>query len=284
MTIKEKIQYAVRDMGSKIERDDKHIYRDKNTGNLLQGVTSVSHIVPKDWLAAWGAKEAVKYLGYSDYKEDTKEAEAILDELKHCTLEEYIEILHTAKGASGRKSKKAMVDGKLGHSWLESFVQAKIEGKDVPNIPIGILERPLRQFCDWEAIEIDHWIASEGLICNLLKYYAGQFDAIARLKSGWLALIDFKFSGHIADEYSLQTAGYAACFESYGIKFDERIIIRLPKTIDRDEWNDTTHQYEKKPNNIEVYKIPTDYERDRDAFYASLVVKSWINHLEKIRK
>ena len=34
----------------------KHVYRVKATDEWLQGVSSVSSIVPKDWLSAWGGK------------------------------------------------------------------------------------------------------------------------------------------------------------------------------------------------------------------------------------
>jgi hypothetical protein len=94
---------------------------------MYQGVSSVSSIIPKDWLAAWGAKEAVKALGYSDYP-DTKLAEEVWQQIKECKdVKEYVKILHNAKGASTRKSKTAMLDGKLGHKWLEQLVQARIK-------------------------------------------------------------------------------------------------------------------------------------------------------------
>jgi hypothetical protein len=274
--MKEKIQAAIKDMESKIERDSKHIYHDKFSGFMLQGVTSVSSIVPKDWLSAWGAKECAKDLGYTEY-EDYTLAQAVLDAARGMSVKQWVNRLKEAKGAAGRKSKKALVDGKLGHKWLEDNIDAQLKGTGAVGIPTGLLERPIKQFCEWEAYNVQEWYASEALVCNPAKMYAGQLDAICLLKDGKIALCDFKFASHVSEDYSLQTAGYAACFESYGITFDNRLIIRLPKTLEQEEWNPVTFERKMVPNNIQVHEIKTPYERDRDAFYAALIVKSWIN-------
>ena len=123
------INDAVADMGSKVEfinEKRQHRYQVRATGEWLQGVSSVSSIVPKDWLAPWGAKEAVKFLGYSDYEGDTERANEMLDKIRACTPETFIKLLAEAKGASGRKSKQSLIDGKKGHAWLEDFVKAKV--------------------------------------------------------------------------------------------------------------------------------------------------------------
>lgn len=281
--MKENIKNAILDMSRKIERDSKHVYRDPITGDMYQGVSTVSSIVPKDWLAAWGAKEAVKFLGFTDYKNDVENLNQMLLKIKNSSAEQYLEILREAKGASGRKSKKAMVDGKAGHQWLEDLVKARINGKKDPEIPFNTpLERPIKQFLEWDFNMVDYWIASEALVVNPEKRYAGQLDAIAVLKTGELTLCDFKFSSHIDPDYWLQTAGYAACFEPYNIRFDKRLIIRLPKTVEREEWNTKEFKYEMKPNDIEPFVVPTLYEVDRNAFFNALPLKSWINMVLKL--
>jgi hypothetical protein len=275
MTIEERVTSALADMQSLIVFDSKnHVYRHRETDFWFQGVSSVSSIVPKDWLAAWGAKEAVKALGYNDYGDMTV-AEATLKRIKSMDVKQFHALLKDSKGASSRKSKEALVDGKLGHHWLEMYVKARIEGTPVPLIPIGTpLERPIRQFKAWEALNRVEYIASEKYVVNEAKLYAGTFDAIAMI-NGKLCLIDFKFASHISEDYSLQTAGYCAAFEKYGITFDERVIIRLPKSLEREEYVD--YKYRLVPNDIEVHYIKTRYESDRDAFYAALTVKAWIN-------
>jgi hypothetical protein len=64
------------------------------------------------------------------------------------TPEEYILFLKNAKGASGRKSKTALVDGIAGHLWLETFVKARIRNTELPAIPTGALERPIKQWLE----------------------------------------------------------------------------------------------------------------------------------------
>lgn len=278
----EKIHHAVLDMMKKVRINDKHIYTATDTNEWLQGVSSVSSIIPKDWLSAWGAKEAVKFLGYSDYEGDTKLAVETLDKITSMTEpEEFIALLKEAKGASARKSKKALVDGKKGHEWLEEFVKAKIRGTELPKIPIDALKHPVEQFLEWETKNISQWVLSEARVCNLEKKYAGTMDALAFTKEGKVAIIDFKFASHISEDYYLQTAGYQACFESYGIQIDERIIIRLPKTVEKEEWDDKKRKYKIVPNNIEVEIVKTSYEFDRDTFFHALPVKKWINQFTK---
>lgn len=280
--MKEKIKKAILDMSSKVERDTKHMYTDSFTKEKYQGVSSVSGIVPKDWLAAWGAKEAVKSLGYTDHN-DYSVALDVWTSIKNCkTIEDYVKILKEAKGASGRKSKQALIDGKVGHKWLETYVDAKINGKNIPIVPTGLLERPIRQWLKWEENEIDYWIASEGIVVYPEKRYAGQFDAIAQMKTGDLSLIDFKFASNISEDYYLQTAAYVATFEPYGIKFDKRIIVRLPKTLEKEQWIQSEYKYQMVPNDIEVKVVPTSYEGDRDAFFHALPLKGWINYVVKM--
>ncbi len=277
-----KIQNAVLDMMSKVKfLEDGHTYQNVETGEWLQGVSSISSIVPKDWLSAWGSKECAKFLGFSDFPEDTENAEKMLAKIKTLEVPEYIALLKEAKGASSRKSKTALVDGKAGHLWLEEYVLARIRKTAIPNIPTGMLERPITQFLEWELGNIAEWVLAEARIAYPEKKYAGTLDAVAILKNGHLVIVDFKFASKISEDYHLQTAGYAYCFEPYGIKFDDRIIIRLPKTLEMPEWDKKTHKYNMIPNNIEVKRVETAYEMDRDIFLHLLPVKRWINLFTK---
>jgi len=290
----EMIQKAARNMESQVDFDEvKHIYKLKS-GEWLQGVSTVSSIVPKDWLSAWGAKECAKFLGYSDYKNeiDRKKALGMMERISNIyesyktleqdkTIDEYIDLLKEAKGACARKSKDALVDGKLGHAWLEEYVKAKINNTPIPEIPDGMLERPLMQFIQWEQENVAYWILSEAKVVNPEKKYAGTLDAVAVMKNGKLALVDFKFASHISEDYYLQTAGYQACFEPYKIPFQTRIIIRLPKTLEREEYNPKTHTYSMVENNIDVVEVPTTYEEDKQAFFGALPVKAWCNKFKK---
>jgi hypothetical protein len=268
-----------------------HIYTRKSDGVWLQGVSTVSSIIPKDWLAAWGAKEAVKALGYSDYVGDVKKANQVLQKIwglqsdlttdgkgiKKNAVEKYIAILKEAKGASRRKSKEALVDGKAGHDWLEIWVKAKIRNTELPKIPDGMLKRPLTQFIEWAERDVDYWILSEARVASPDEEYAGTLDGLAMMKTGKLALTDFKFASHISEDYYLQTAGYQNCLEKYGIPIDQRIIVQLPKTLLIESWDKKTRTYSKVENKIEVVIVKTDYKMDRDVFLHCLPIKKWIN-------
>ncbi len=262
--------------------EKKHLYTRKSDGAWLQGVSTVSSIVPKDWLSAWGSKEACKFLGYSDYEGDTERAKEMLEKIKKCeTIEEYQAILKEAKGASWRKSKEALIDGTAGHLWLDNFIEAKIKGTELPAIPEGNLARPINQFLDWYDEHVSFPIASETIVAYPEKGYAGTLDLIAMMKTGRVALIDFKFASHISEDYYLQLAGYQACFEAYGIEIKDRIIVRLPKTLEREEWDPETKKYSKIENKIEVRIIKSDYETDKNVFFACLPLKRWINLITK---
>ena len=281
-----KIQNAIKDMYSRVKFIDKkgqHRYETVD-GVWLQGVSEVSSIVPKDWLSSWGAKEAVKALGYSDYAGDTALAIETMKKINEFkTPEEYIEFLKEAKGASMRKSKTALIDGKAGHLWLEMFCLARIRNTELPKIPDGNLERPIKQFLEWEEKHIKKWALSEAMVAYPAKGYAGTLDALAIMENDKLALIDFKFASHISEDYYLQTAGYQATFEPYDIKIDDRIIIRLPKTLEKEEWDKENRKYKMVENNIEVEVVKTNYEMDRDTFFHCLFVKKWINIVKNLK-
>ena len=277
-----RIRSAIKDMESNIERDSKHIYVNKITGIRLQGVSTVSNIMPKEWLAAWGAKEAVKALGYTDYTDYTTAFE-VWNKIKSCEkVEDYIKILKDSKGASGRKSKKAMLDGTKGHKILENLVITRINNS-MPSValPTDELERPVKQWIDWEAKEVKFWIASEGLVYNPDKGYAGQFDAIYMSTKDELTIGDFKFASHLSEDYEVQLALYAACFEPYNVNFDKRILIRLPKTLMTEEWDANEYKYKMIENNIEPFVVTSPYEMDRNVGYAMLPVKQYINYKTK---
>lgn len=281
ITLEDKLQSAILDMMAKVKIDDKHNYTRISDGKWLAGVSSVSGLVPKDWLSAWGAKESVKALGFSDFEGDTKFAEEVLAKIKKCkSVEEYIAILKDAKGASARKSKEALLDGTVGHEWIENYIKACIRFEEPPKYPEGKLERALKQFVEWAESNVDYWLLSEARVCDVEREYAGTLDAVAKMKDGSLALVDLKFASHISPEYKLQTSAYVATFENYGIRFDKRIIVRLPKTLKREEWDKKERKYKKIENIIEViiwddYK---KYEWERDVFYSALPVKKWVNY------
>ena len=61
----EQVRSAILDMMDKVKFIDndkkKHYYEEIKTGIKLQGVSTVSSIIPKDWLSAWGARKRLRH-------------------------------------------------------------------------------------------------------------------------------------------------------------------------------------------------------------------------------
>lgn len=277
----EKIRAAARGMAEEVRFDPKeHRYVSVSDGTMLAGVSSIASAMPKPWLAAWGAKEAVKALGYTDYGDLTL-AEEILGKIRDMDAKGFVRLLSEAKGAHARKKTKALTDGKDGHAWLESHVMARIAGGALPSVPDGFLKRPLAEFLKWEESEVMAWALSEATVASVEHGFAGTLDAAAVMRDGRPAVVDFKFASHVSEDYYLQTAGYALPFEKYGIGFPRRIIVRLPKTETREEYDVATRRYSVVPNEFEAVEVPTAYQSDRRAFLAARELYRWQNQFRK---
>lgn len=280
---KTKIQEALVDMAAKLAFDpEAHAYARKSDGKLMAGTTSVTALCDtKEWKAAWGAKMAVKELGYRDEEDgalDLTPCSEMLERLKSLDPAAFHALLAQAKGAAFRRSKEAKLDGQAGHRWVETWVSAAIEGAEKPALPEGPLNRALAQFTAWAEANVKEWMFSEGLIFDDEHEYGGTADAAAVMADGKLAMIDWKFATAVGADYFVQLAAYCHPFEKYGIKFDARLVVRLPKTETRQVYDRKTRKYSTVPNDIEVIVVPTDYEADRRAFFHARELLKWINY------
>ena len=279
------VHEAVRQMMKEVSyNDDGHVYTRESDGKFLAGVSTISAIFPKPWLAAWGAKEVAKYLGFSDYKEECLDnSTKMLERIKGMEVKEYQKLIVDAKGAASRKSKDALIDGTLGHEILESIVKYRMGKGSLDKYYLleqGPLKRAIDMFLEWEDQNVERWVLSEARVADAETYeFAGTLDAMAILKDGRLAIIDFKFASHIGEDYYLQTAGYQLTFELKGIKVDTRIILRFPKTDTMDVYDKKTRSYYKVENTIEAREVPTPYEFDRDTFIAARQIAKYINFI-----
>jgi hypothetical protein len=276
------VKDAVLDMMDKVKRIDKgnsHHYERVDTGKWLAGVTSVTGLLPKDWAMSYGAKEAVKALGYfdlfkgEDHIEDWDYLKAQLLNIQTMNMDEYFKLLHEAKGAFRRKSKDATDIGQEGHDKLEKWIKAKMHNEPLPELP-----EICKPFIRWTDENVDTFLLSEARICNLKDEYAGTLDALAKMKSGNLAIIDFKFANNVSKGWELQTSAYAKCFYEYGIEVPERYCLRFPKEEFLKVWNKKEWCYERKKNKFEPITYP---EKDMDFDYETFVhlrqAFKWIN-------
>ena len=265
----EKIHEAVKDMYSQVSFDEEeHKYTRKSDGKWLAGISSVSDILPKPYLIAWSAKMVTEFL------QDKQ------DKIKELSNENYLLLLDEAKNTHRKKSKDALGLGSKGHEFLEKYILAKIRNIELPKLENKELERPIQEFIKWEEENIKQWILSEARICDIEEEIAGTLDALAILKDNKLAIIDFKFANQISQSYHLQTAGYSIPFEKYGIQIDDRIVIRLPKTLKKKVYNKQTRKYEEIDNNIEIRRSPFSIEFDKQNFRYARALYKYINASE----
>ncbi len=265
----EKIHEAVKDMYSQVSfNEEEHKYTRKSDGKWLAGISSVSDILPKPYLIAWSAKMVTEFL------QDKQ------DKIKELSNEDYLLLLDEAKNTHRKKSKDALGLGSKGHKFLEKYVLAKIRETELPKLDNKELERPINEFIKWTDENIKQWILSEARICDVKEEIAGTLDALAILKNNKLAIIDFKFANQIGQSYHLQTAGYSIPFEKYSIQIDDRIVIRLPKTLTKKVYDRKTRQYNEVDNNIEIRRSPFSIEFDKENFRHARMLYKYINLIE----
>ncbi len=223
-------------------------------GEWVPGVSSVSGMLPKDWLAPWAAKMVVETL-----KELWKEGVAY-------TQKNIDDMLYLGKVAHTRKKTDAAEKGNNAHDWFEQRIKTGIE----PPLPEDEeIQNCIEHFKDWEKRNKVEWIASEVIVGSETYKFAGTLDAIAKI-NGKLALADFKTSSMIGIDYYLQTGGYQIAVEEMGFKgIEERWILRFPK---------------KKGDHYEVRKVPTSIEQDKIGFLAALNLYRYVKLAEKLNK
>lgn len=280
--LKTTIQEVIKDMYSRVERIDEgrsHHYVRKDTSKWLAGISSITKLYPKEFLAPWAAKEAVLYLGYGD----EKKAEEITQKIVGMNAKEYQDLLEEAKKSYNRKSTDAKLKGTDGHSFMEKWVLARIRNTELPEIPKIYTELFFDDFLKWEKENIKEWILSEALVSDLYLEIAGTLDALVLLNNGKLAVIDFKFANTIDKDYFLQVVGYSIPFERYGIEISERLILRFPKEEKRKIWHEDIRKYEIIDNKFEVIKSPYDYEWEKKVFQNMRELYKYSNVENKIK-
>ena len=220
--------------------EDGHTYKHKN-GTLYTGVTTILGVRNKDFLKWWTVKEMYNFLL------DKQPAICGADE------NEYIKILEEGKKAHTKKSKEALVSGKIAHDWIEEYVKAKIKGEDADKqFPDDQkAASSIHSFLDWHDSHEIEWIASELVVASEEHQFAGTLDGLAKV-DGTLTIVDFKTSSQISEEYFLQTAGYyLALKEMADIQEPiQRLILRIPKD----------------GKDFEAMIVPTDLEFDCKTF------------------
>lgn len=283
----QKIRDAIKDMYSLVHYDDKeHRYTRVSDGKFMAGVSSVCDVLPKPYLMPWAAKMVVEWIKENARRSTEKghgkygDKEVFVDGLEEGLYVVSEEELEEAKGAYRKVSKEAMEVGTGGHAYLETLVKARIRHENAPNLKDKALERPISQFLEWEAKNVKEWLLSEARVCDPELELAGTLDGMFISKDDKLTICDFKFANNISASYHLQTAAYALPFERYGIEIQDRVILRLPKTDTKKDYDKETRKYSTVPNNLEVGRSPFSYEFDKATFLHLREAYKYINATE----
>jgi hypothetical protein len=245
-----------------VYREGDHTYRRETDGREYVSCTSVLKAIPKDYLAKWGANEAVALID--------KEWNVFLE----YSLEEKKQILLRAKNAHIVKSNVAKQTGTQIHNWIEQHIRGNNTQK-----PVGF-EKYIDEFLEWEKNNVEEWIACELMVASHEMEVAGRLDAVARLRGGLNTIIDFKTSSSIYPEYYLQTGAYWKMLKEMGFGADQRMIIRIPKEEIRKVYNKESKKYHIEENHLEVEVVATDLLEDIQIFNYLRLVYPWIKKYE----
>jgi len=200
--------------------DDKHLHTLE--GQPLFGTSTVVGILNKP-LTWWAAGMAVEKFGWKNPKKHSVQEVAThvrekRDAILAMDIVEYTALLKEAYYAHSVKMKDSAEAGTDMHAELEKYVKdciATNEGK--PKEYEKYDHKAVELFAKWSVAEVDTFIFSEGH-CFSSKYWLGGIsDVGAKMKSGKIAIIDFKSSESAYYSQFVQGGGYAVQVEENGI-------------------------------------------------------------------
>lgn len=239
-----------------IEQD--HSYVHKTSGEFYSSMTSITDFFPKDFLVKWAVNKTCDYF------------KGVFKPGIPYTPSEVRDIVYQAKEAYISEQYVSTQFGKICHDWIENH----ISGADGPMFPEH--KKALEAFLKWEDENIREWLASEIVVSLDELKIAGRLDAVAMLKNGMSAIIDFKTSNAVHSSYKLQTAGYWAGLNELGFCADSRIILRLPKINTRKRWDKKMNKYIFEKDELEEYIVTSNLEKDINIIKCQKALFDWV--------
>lgn len=128
-----------------------------------------------------------------------------LELIKDKSTVSFSDILLQAKKEYREVSKQALDIGSQVHDTIEQYIK---NGKDAIGKMLPEVENAMIALFDWESANIDKWIESEKKVYHDKICYAGTLDAVAQMKDGSIAIIDFKTSKGFYSGYAEQLSAY----------------------------------------------------------------------------
>lgn len=166
-------------------------------GQPLFGTSTVIKEIMPPFLAKWGATCAVDHIKLGINKD------GMLDKFER--LEEAVLAWSKVRQTAADKGTDA-------HEELEKYVKACIENGAPMQIP-G--KDAVAKFSEWAVKNVEIFIASEVHTYHKELWVGGIVDGVVKLKTGQLAVLDFKASGTYFNQF-VQCAGYSLQLEESG--------------------------------------------------------------------
>ena len=217
---------------------------------------------------------------------------------------DFLAKLDDASKAHNKKKKEAAETGTDVHNWCEKWIKyhinerylqhggdentlphPEIEYQVLPEMPKDEIRRNgVSAFLGWVKHYDVVFLASEKKVYSKNHKYVGTMDAVAII-NGELAVVDFKTSNHLVDEYRFQVTAYLKAEEEeheymgidlYGMnknKFDCYWLVRVGKDTKKDKDGNEYVEFE-----VQRYNEP---EEDYKAFLGALAVHNRMKTLEK---
>lgn len=201
--------------------------------NPLMSVTKISGIINKPLLVNWAKKMALECARAELLK--------VIQEGKTIDLSTLDDVMALAKGAADRYKDAAADVGTRTHDAIDKWVRGENPGL-VADTKIGF-----DNFMSWLKSENMRVVMGDTNVASLAHKFGGRADVYFE-KNGKIILGDFKTGKALYDETVVQMGGYdIATEETYGIKVDDSVVLRLGKETPGDiepKWVNLTHARE----------------------------------------
>lgn len=198
---------------------DEEAHKYTYNGELVPSVTTVTDIVDKSAaLIPWALNQAEKYIR-ANFPIDSYVSQTLLDSL-----------LEGMKQSHRKIKYKAADIGTQAHEWIENYIKAQMEFKEIPELPSNPqVSNAVLQFLEFEKQNHVVYLASERRVFSLINKFAGTLDILAHV-NGIHTLLDIKTSNQYRKEYAMQSAAYVlAVNEEDNTGVQDRIILMLSK-------------------------------------------------------
>lgn len=188
--------------------DEKGEHLHELDGRPLYGTSTVLQVISKNltwWSAELAAVECLEKGELiptirAEYEEACKQA----DKKKAIdALQKKYPIFKKARFAHFESKNKSATKGTDLHAELERFVKDMMAGKQTESYDEKILP-----FRIWAADRVEKFLVSEGHCYSEELWTGGIMDAMAEMKDGKVAIIDFKSAKEAYDSMFIQVAAY----------------------------------------------------------------------------